>query len=288
MRIGVVGDPHGGWGPKDLQYFDQSTYDLVLITGDLGGGTERSAIEVARSLGRMRKPTLVMLGNNDAECAPSIAAEIQHQRGLAALGTIGSGGFDRFGGVDGPRLCGYSSHNLDRFVPGLSLIAGRPFACGGDHFSYPERLAELYNVHSFRESEERLCGLVRICPGDKLIFLAHNGPNGLGDGPADIWGRDFGGGVGDHGDSDLTTAIDYAHSLGKKVLAVVGGHMHLRTRTGEERPVFAERNGVLFVNAARVPRVLESAQGSVRHHVALDIDPAGLGASANELFIPEG
>lgn len=286
MRIGVVGDPHGSWGPWDLQYFDQSDYDLVLVTGDLGGGTERSALEVARSLGRMAKPTLVMLGNNDADAAPAIAAEIQHQRGLAALGTIGARPHQRTPVLTGARLCGYSSHNLDRFVPGLALIAGRPFACGGDDFSFPERLADLYNVHSFRESEERLCGLVRICPGDKLVFFAHNGPSGVGSAPHAMWGRDFVEGGGDHGDSDLTTAVDYALSLGKRVLAVIGGHMHLRTRDGTERPALLEREGITYVNAARVPRIAEGPQGTLlHHHVSLSLDEQV--HEAEEVFIQD-
>ena len=42
---------------------------------------------------------------------------------------------------------------------------------------------------------------------------------------------------------------------GKRVLAVVAGHMHLRTRQGAERDWITERQETLFVNAARVPRM---------------------------------
>lgn len=280
MRIGIVGDPHGCWGPADTHYFNRSPYDLVLVTGDLGTGTARSALEVTRELARLRRPTLIMLGNNDAPYAPRIAAELQHLRGLSALA------LGRLPGKVAPArqplalqsdvmLCGYSCHPL---MAGTTLIAARPLATGGDQFSYPERLRELYDVSTSEHSVRRLVQLVAESGARNLVFFAHNGPRGLGDHAAAMWGCDFLPEEGDYGDSDLAAAVHHARALGKRVLAVIAGHMHLRTKQGPERPCTQHRDGILYVNAARVPRVFPGAHGLVRHHVALHIDADGVGA----------
>ena len=55
----------------------------------------------------------------------------------------------------------------------------------------------------------------------------------------------------------------------KRVLAVVAGHMHHRLKGGGERKWLVESDGVLYVNAARVPRIEKSGQ---RYHVCLETD----------------
>lgn len=284
MRIGVVGDPHGCWGSADNHYFDHAGYDLVLVTGDLGAGTERSALAVTRAIARMRTPTLIMLGNNDAPFAPTIAAELQHSKGLAALGQVTrpQRPFSHMGNVS---LCGYSQHVLCTAGLGLGLIAGRPLATGGDHFAYPERLRELYGVCSAQDSEARLLDVVSTCPARHLLFFAHNGPAGLGAAHGDIWGCDFREGGGDYGDTDLTAAVEHARRLGKRVLAVIAGHMHLRTKQGSERPVMVTRENTLYVNAARVPRIFSGPEGPLRHHVAIQIRDDQV--QAREVFVPD-
>jgi uncharacterized protein (TIGR04168 family) len=111
---------------------------------------------------------------------------------------------------------------------------------------------------------------------ERLIFLAHNGPYGLGDRPTDIWGCDFAPERGDWGDHDLTQAIAYARARGKQVLAVVAGHMHQRTRQGGRRSWHVERDGIHYVNAARVPRVYVENGARQRHHVRLEVAPDGV------------
>jgi uncharacterized protein (TIGR04168 family) len=117
------------------------------------------------------------------------------------------------------------------------------------------------------------------------VFLSHNGPVGLGDAPHDMWGCDFKPGGGDWGDPDLTAAVEYAIACGKRVLAVVAGHMHLRTKHGHERPWCARRDDTLYVNAARVPRIIARDREVHRHHVELIIDRDGV--TANEVFVPQ-
>jgi uncharacterized protein (TIGR04168 family) len=90
-----------------------------------------------------------------------------------------------------------------------------------------------------------------------VLFLAHNGPSGLGGQAQDLWGRDFDPDGGDWGDADLRGAIEHARGRGLRVLAVLAGHMHwaLRGRPGVQRRWQLQERGTLYVNAARVPRV---------------------------------
>jgi len=133
-----------------------------------------------------------------------------------------------------------------------------------------------YGIDSMDASVDRLCSLVDAAETRDLLFFAHNGPLGLGDQPGDMWGCDFRPGGGDWGDPDLTEAIAHARARGHRVLAVVGGHMHLRTKSGDERPWQRSVDDVVYVNSARVPRIFSHANGVRRHHVALTIDDAGV------------
>jgi uncharacterized protein (TIGR04168 family) len=101
--------------------------------------------------------------------------------------------------------------------------------------------------------------------------LAHCGPQGLGDARDAIYGCDFRPDAGDWGDPDLTQALAHAAESGKRVLAVVAGHMHHALRGGGERSWHEQRAGIHHVNAARVPRIRRSASGSERHHVSLTL-----------------
>ena len=103
-----------------------------------------------------------------------------------------------------------------------------------------------------------------------------HGPAGLGDRADDIWGVDFAPGAGDHGDGDLQTAVAYAQEKGKRVTAVVAGHMHHTLKDGGQRRWHVERDGVHYVNAARVPRI----DLGWHHHILLEIGADGVGVTA--------
>lgn len=92
-----------------------------------------------------------------------------------------------------------------------------------------------------------------------LGFLTHNGPTGLGSLKNDIYGCDFKKEAGDWGDSDLERAIDYAKSIGKKVIFAVSGHMHHTNRKNSlKRKWHSIKDETLFINSAKVPRILKS------------------------------
>lgn len=284
-RIGIIGDLHGHWDDWDARYFNASSYALLLFTGDLGSGTRDDGVRIARSLGRLARPALIMPGNNDVRHAPEIAAELGHQRGLTALFRLASA---HLPGSEPPapqaRLCGYSLHPIVLGTRRLTLLAARPYAMGGGELSFAELLRP-HGVTDMASSTRKLCQLVEQAPCDELLVLAHNGPSGLGDAAEDLWGADFRPGAGDWGDPDLSAALAHARQRGKRVLAVIAGHMHSPTRGGATRAFRRDVAGTLYVNAARVPRIRDDASGTVRHHVALELDARG--AHVTEIWVRE-
>ncbi len=274
FRLGIIGDLHTHWDEIDVAQFAGMEYDLLYFTGDLGGGTPDSTLRVARVMAALRQPALVMPGNNDTVDIDELAAELAHQYGASQLMSI-----IRNAGVPvSPMvLCGYSRHPIRVGERRVELIAARPHSMGGPQLSFADYMERTYGIGDLQSSSRRLRSLVDEADAEDLIFLAHNGPLGLGEEPHAIWGCDFKPGGGDWGDPDLTEAIEHARALGKRVLAVVAGHMHLRTKQGLERPWRLERDGTLYINAARVPRIFAADDDVYRHHVALTISPDGVG-----------
>lgn len=268
-QLAIIGDLHGAWNDGDVQYFNGTDYELLLFTGDLGGGLTRDSLAIARSLASLKPPALVMLGNNDAPQYAAIAAELTYQHGLAGLMSTG----DSEASTPPTRTCGFSTHALDLAGLRATLIACRPFAMGGSELSFPAELSERYRVASLDDARDRLRALVDSAETEHLVFLAHNGPTGLGTAPSDAWGRDFGGLTGDWGDRDLADAVAYARERGRKPLAVVAGHMHWSD--ARPRRWCVEQDGTLYVNAACVPRVLAANGEQRRVHLALTLSPAG-------------
>jgi uncharacterized protein (TIGR04168 family) len=265
-ELAIIGDLHSAWNEDDVAYFNAADYPMLLFTGDLGGGLTRDGVAIARSLSALRRPALVMLGNNDVPEYAALSAELTYQRGVADL--MGDEAAAPFAPV---RTCGFSAHALSLGGFEVTLIAGRPFAMGGNELSFPTALHDSYGVSSLAQSRERLCALVDGCETEHLLFLAHNGPSGLGDTPDDPWGRDFGGLTGDWGDDDLADAVAHARARGRQPLAVIAGHMHWSRARPRRWQV--HRDGTLYVNAARVPRVFETEGVRRRQHLALTLSP---------------
>lgn len=276
-QVALIGDLHGSWDAVDEQYFDASEYELLLFTGDLGSGTRENGVQIARSVARLGKPALVMPGNNDAPLFAQIASELAHQRGLIELMNLGTEAPPRSlrNAAGRAELCGYSLHKLVFAGRDVTLLAGRPFGMGGPELSFAERLEELHGITSLQQSARKLCDLVDQAPTQDLLVLSHNGPLGLGDEPTDLWGCDFKPEAGDWGDPDLAEALAHAKARGKRVLAVIAGHMHLHTRQGQERTWQRRHDGVLFVNPARVPRIYADRSGELRHHAVLELTARG-------------
>jgi len=274
-RIALIGDLHGSWDERDVRAFNASDYDLLVFTGDLGSGTAKNGIDIARRVSRLTKPSIVMPGNNDAPYLPEIRAEFGHQRGIASILDIRA--------TDAPRrarvlLCGYGVHCFRLSGHELSLVTARPCALGGGEFSFRDQVERDYGVGTVAQSTERLQALVDEVQTQRLLIVGHNGPQGLGHSAADIWGCDFRREEGDWGDPDLTAAIERAVERGLEV-TVVAGHMHHRLRHGGQRRWQLERGGIRYINPARVPRIYPEGDREVRYHVALELESDGISVS---------
>ncbi len=280
LRMGIIGDLHTHWDDVDVHQIGNQGYDLLFFTGDLGGGTPDSSLRMARSIARLRQTTLVMPGNNDTVDIDQLAAELNHQQGVNRILAI-TGQNTESGSI---HLCGYTHHKVSVADHQLSLIAARPHSMGGPELTFPDYMANTYGIKSLDESVQRLRNLVDTACQD-IIFLAHNGPAGLGDKPGDIWGCDFKPVGGDWGDTDLAAAIRYAKNQNKRVRAVIAGHMHLKTKQGEQRPWQLLADDTYYINAARVPRIFSGEDDVYRHHVLLCIDKTDIAFS--EVLLPQ-
>ncbi|MCP4867865.1 MAG: hypothetical protein GY898_04015 [Proteobacteria bacterium] len=283
LTLAIVGDVHLRWGPEDVRFFDSSEYDRVLFVGDLGGYRHSQTVALCRSIATMTKTSLVVPGNHDGPSLGALAGEVAGKpRLVRALSRGQSQRMEAIAHALGPvEVGGYSRH---RIADGLDLIVGRPHSMGGPTMAFAPFLAKRFGVRSMEDSAQRLRGLVDDSDADRLLFLAHNGPTGLGDRRGDPWGCDFRDEEGDQGDPDLREALDHAREQGKQVLAVIAGHMHHGLRGGGLRTWQETHDGTLYVNAARVPRVFAQAGRTLRHHVALDVDAHG--CRAREVLVP--
>jgi uncharacterized protein (TIGR04168 family) len=284
VRLAVIGDLHDSWSDFDVAHLNASDYDGVIFVGDLGRGAATSE-RICRSVARLTPPTLVMPGNADAPHHPRLRAEFSVQRGLGRLLEDAPGPARPGLGPDfeGVRLCGYSLHRIAHPGLDLSVVCGRPFSLGGPELSFGPELHGSYGIGSLDDSAKRLCELVDAAGSEALVFVSHNGPTGLGDDPGDPWGCDFRPDRLDWGDPDLGQAVAHARRRGRRVLAVVAGHMHLGLKDGRERTWLRRQGETLFVNPARVPRIARREGREAHHHVALRI--AASGAEAEEVFV---
>jgi uncharacterized protein (TIGR04168 family) len=288
VNIGVIGDVHRIWDERDSQALDACGYDLILFVGDLAGYGADGAIPVARDIARLKTPTLVLPGNHDAVTVAQLAAEVFRTPRLAraALSFGMRTRVKQLATALAPvPLCGYSLHRFEQHA--LTVLAARPHSTGGKRLGFRRYLALRFGVRSFSESAARLCALFDGVPQqDRVIVLAHCGPHGLGATREAIYGCDFQPQQGDWGDEDLSEALAHAQARGKRVVAVVAGHMHHALRGGGERAWHVENAGVQHVNAARVPRVRRGNHGEERHHVRLTLDDHGVQVAPVWLRMP--
>jgi uncharacterized protein (TIGR04168 family) len=278
MRFGVIGDIHGFWDEADTAFFNAAGYDMLLFVGDFA--RLAAATPVARQLADLKTPAWAIPGNHDGVSIFQLLAEIKNRRLLQRLGAIGMTRrvqtMER--AMTPVRLGGYNSAPL---ADDLGLIVARPHAMGPDRFYYHAYLKKRFGIRDYEASARRLRELVDQSPRD-IVFLAHNGPAGLGSTPTSPFGCDFAPEHGDFGDPDLRDAIEHARATGHRVRAVLAGHMHHRSKhSGEWRDTFHNDGDTLVLNCARVPRIEDS--GARRHHIALTVEPDAV--RADTLFV---
>ena len=273
IRLGIIGDVHLQFNDRDVDYFNQSELDVLLFVGDLAKYTGRGGRRISRVLGQLTKPSFVIPGNHDNVSAVQMLMEALGVSSIAQpLGRKQAQQHQRFEADCSPVVvCGYSVHPIREGAEGFDLIAGRPHSMGGHRVHFQRYLSEVYGVSTMEDSKRLLRQCVDQSTQENVVFLAHNGPSGLGARREDIWGCDFRAEEGDHGDPDLEDAIAYAKGIGKRVLLVAAGHMHHRLRGGGEREWCVHRDAIHYVNAACVPRIEVRDGARWHHHVQVDL-----------------
>lgn len=251
ITIAIVGDVHGQWSHADTSALISLRADLVLFVGDFGN----EDVSIVQQIAAVSLPKAVILGNHDAwytsskrnrkKCPYDFSKEDRVQQQLDALGDCHVG----FGKLE---------------VPGLTVIGARPFSWGGARWRHHQFYQERYGVHNFTESAAKICATVDAAEQDTVIFLAHNGPSGLGHQAHSICGRDWKRSAGDYGDPDLAAAIAHTRRSNHQVPLVVFGHMHHELRYDKTRlrdRVIVDNHGTVYVNGANVPRIRETDSG---------------------------
>lgn len=285
-KIAVIGDVHLHWDDEDVAFFNRAGYDLLLFVGDLAAYTQVRGWRVARSLRRLQMPAICIPGNHDGLHAFQLGAEIA-PRAHRFRNAFCQGQERRCARLDRAlgdvELLAYNRRRVTARGVHLNIVIGRPHSIGGRRLACIRHLEKQYGVGSMDASVARLKALIDSCDEAPILFLAHNGPTGLGDRASSIWGCDFRRKEEDWGDRDLEEAVAYARAEGRTVLAAVAGHMHRMTKSGRRRPGQIEHDGVLYVNAAEVPRHQKTDGVKKRHHVRLMV--TGDQVSAKDLWV---
>ncbi|TGK17388.1 hypothetical protein EHO61_13400 [Leptospira fluminis] len=272
LSLAIIGDIHGFWTSVDTEYFSKSEYDAVLFTGDLGTYSTESTFRVAQEISKIRKPCYLVPGNHDTTSLFQLLAEILHLPSFLTWPSLPwhLRRYSRFRKELGNiRICEYSLH---REIAGLAILGARPLSMGF-RMNFLPFLRKKFSVSSVADSVRRLDSLGKEAAeaGTDVLVLAHNGPAGLGSRASDIWGCDFRKEEGDFGDADLATFLENAVSCRRAPNVVIAGHMHHHTKRSVLFRIWKVRkSGILFINAARVPRIFRDAEGvSWHHHVRL-------------------
>ncbi len=287
VRLAILGDVHLHFNQKDVSYFNNSDYDLVLFVGDLVNYAPWRGKTVWPLIQELQKTALFMPGNHDSTNVIQLIAEVLENQPLAQLsGLRQSHHFTALNhAMSNAIFCGYNLHAFDLQGLQFDIISGRPFSMGGPNLSFKPYLKKAYGIETIQDSANYIKQQVDHSTNQNVIFFAHNGPSGLGSKRDDIWGCDFKKSEGDFGDPDLEQAIDYARNQGKNVMAVIAGHMHQGLKGGGQRKWQIEKDGTHYVNAARVPRIFKSAGQTLHHHVCLEINETDVQVSGKEIAL---
>ncbi|MBC6480034.1 MAG: TIGR04168 family protein [Hormoscilla sp. GM7CHS1pb] len=257
ILIAVVGDIHDQWETDDAAALKHLGADLALFVGDFGN----ESVPVVNAIASLEIPFAAIAGNHDCwwtatpwgekKCPYNRQTEDRVQQQLDLLGAA---------------HVGYGK--LDLASLNLTVVGGRPFSWGGSDWTNAEFYRDLYGINNFAESTSRIVTAASSAAYETIIFMGHCGPKGLGDKAEDPCGRDWKPLGEDRGDPDLQEAICLTRAAGKRIPLVVFGHMHhnLRhTKTRLRKSIVVSPEGTVYLNAARVPRIIETGRGRLRN-----------------------
>lgn len=257
ITIAVVGDVHDSWDADDTPALKHLGVDLVLLVGDFGN----ESVETVKAIASLDIPKAAIMGNHDAwysasdwgrkKCPYDRQKEDWVQQQLDLLGAAHVG-YDK---LDFP--------DLD-----LTVVGSRPFSWGGQTWKNAGFYSERYGVNNFGESTAKIVAAASRANHNTVIFVGHCGPLGLGDAAEDPCGKDWSPIGGDYGDPDFAGAIAQTQKLGKTIPLVAFGHMHHQLRHTKQqlrRMVHASPEGTVYLNAASVPRIIQTDIGRLRN-----------------------
>lgn len=277
IKIAIVGDVHDQWDATDGMALKQLEVDLVLFVGDFGN----ESVALVREIAALEMPKAVVFGNHDAwytatewgrsQCPYDRQQEnwVQQQLDLMAAFHVG------YGKLDFPAL-------------GVTVVGSRPFSWGGSEWKYPDFYREWFGIESLEDSADRIVAAATSAAYETIIFLGHTGPVGLGEKPEDPCGRDWKPLGGDFGDPDFTDAIARTRAAGKRIPLVAFGHMHHKLRHTKKvlRRSIAVDEGTVYVNAASVPRIVQTETQCLRNFSLVVLD-AGVVSEVSLVWVGE-
>ncbi|MEM7336266.1 MAG: metallophosphoesterase [Chloroflexota bacterium] len=289
VKIAVIGDVHTHFDDADVAFFNQSDFDLILFVGDLANYRFMEGITVARKMAQLEKTAVFIPGNHDTVTPLQMLATIRKSPFLKKITSF----FHPFRinwlrrTMSPVMMGGYQTFSFD--IQGLTfdVVTGRPFSWGENMLANPHYLNSQFGIQTTQYSIKRLKECVDGTRSNNLIFLAHTGPHGLSKTRSDIWGIDYKKSEGDNGDIDLEEAITHAKAQGKKVWAVVAGHMHHRLKKEGYRETYRLEDGTHYINAARVPRIFEENNQMHHHFVAVTLANRTLSAEPQAHISPK-
>lgn len=277
-KIAVVGDVHDLWDANDEVALQHLGVDLVLFVGDFGN----ESVEVVRAIASIETPKAAIMGNHDAwysasdwgikQCPYDRRQEDRVQEQLELLGSAHVG----YGKLDFPGL-------------DLTVVGGRPFSWGGSVWKNANFYKTRYGVKTFEESTAQIAKAAQSANHQTIIFIGHCGPVGLGDRPEDPCGKDWNPIGGDYGDPDLAEAIAQTRRLGTTIPLVTFGHMHHTLRHTKQHlrtPIYTDSAGTVYLNAARVPRIIRSETNCLRNFSVVSLQ-AGVVTQASLVWLDQ-
>lgn len=291
-RIVCIGDIHSQWDESDEIALKNLKPDLALFVGDFGDEDLRVTARISKLAASVQFPIATVFGNHDAfftasqggrQRAPydkSLTCRVTEQIELLS-----------------PYDVSYRTVAFEKLS--LSVCGGRAFSTGGPYWKYKQFFRKFVGVHSLEDSTNKLTNAVNATTQQSVVFLAHNGPTGLGDLPNDPCGKDWGEQPGgDYGDEDLRLAIENARQLGLQVPLTVFGHMHknLMHGKGYRTMVKSEPDGLsdektVMLNAAVFPRrrLSPTSNSTVHNFQVVEMGENGYVDSIHETWVePSG
>ena len=274
-KIAIVGDVHDQWTEEDAAALKHLGVDLVLLVGDFGN----ESVEIVRAIAQLDLPKAAIFGNHDAWfTATSWGRGLRthpEDRVLQQMELLNDYHVG-FGKLDFPKL-------------GLTVVGSRPFSWGGPSWRNRRFYKQRFGVKGFEESTAKIVAAAATAAYSTVVIIGHNGPQGLGDQPEDICGRDWKPMGGDYGDPDLAAAIHQIRAAGKQIPLVAFGHMHHKLRHTQERlrtRLEQDASDTIYLNAASVPRILTTPTGKSRNFSLVTLE-AGAVQQASLVWIDE-